>query len=590
MASEWHARIIRTTDQRSGRAAGQSLVSAARQQYQAAERAVRPERVHRAARARFARGHVGHEPWITAYPLRTPRSPTGHTSRRPSWNIRNISAVQRPMPRTSVSSRDDLRRPRAAPRGRARRRRRATFSARSRIDAALFPDSPAARIVSTGRASTASRVWRCRRAPARADRGSCAPRPPASCWKQMARTSSAKCVRRGRPRRRSAGPNARRRSGRTAAPGGRAPQFPRPPPGAPRAAASAGFAPVASSRPCFRRFTAVSSVCSRPPSRSRRSSGAVAAAATPRSATSRCRRRPTVTRGADEHHVVHRDGEAQITKVDVYDSPGRRHSRRASSTTRGSTTPTVPTVEGAAGVPGQGAAAPTGGCRCCCRAPERQHRLGEDRRRHAHAQPVPHQRRARRAHHHGEQRRPTSIYTGPVAVGATDPPLPDVGQAHPHAHRRVLPPGPAAGPRPQHGVRPVRLRLVEPLRVARHVRRGRRRGRHPRQQRRLGARHGRHARLHPDGQRRHHDAGEAAAARHAGRPSSPDADAAAHRWFAARHVGRCPRCCCSVQSPASGPPTRGRRRSPRRAARCHRRPARTSSPSSTRRCSRSVCA
>ena len=35
---------------------------------------------------------------MTPYPLRTPRSSTGHTSRRPNWNIRNISAVHRPMP------------------------------------------------------------------------------------------------------------------------------------------------------------------------------------------------------------------------------------------------------------------------------------------------------------------------------------------------------------------------------------------------------------------------------------------------------------------------------------------------------------
>ena len=34
----------------------------------------------------------------SANPARTPRSPTGHTSRRPSWNMRNISAVHSPMP------------------------------------------------------------------------------------------------------------------------------------------------------------------------------------------------------------------------------------------------------------------------------------------------------------------------------------------------------------------------------------------------------------------------------------------------------------------------------------------------------------
>ena len=36
-------------------------------------------------------------------PFRTPRSSTGKTFRRPSENIRNISAVQRPIPRTRIS-------------------------------------------------------------------------------------------------------------------------------------------------------------------------------------------------------------------------------------------------------------------------------------------------------------------------------------------------------------------------------------------------------------------------------------------------------------------------------------------------------
>jgi hypothetical protein len=34
--------------------------------------------------------------------LRTPKSSTGSTSGRPSWNISIISTVQRPMPRTAV--------------------------------------------------------------------------------------------------------------------------------------------------------------------------------------------------------------------------------------------------------------------------------------------------------------------------------------------------------------------------------------------------------------------------------------------------------------------------------------------------------
>ena len=41
---------------------------------------------------------------MRAKPLRTPKSPTGHTSSRPHWNIKNMCAVHSPMPRTSTSS------------------------------------------------------------------------------------------------------------------------------------------------------------------------------------------------------------------------------------------------------------------------------------------------------------------------------------------------------------------------------------------------------------------------------------------------------------------------------------------------------
>ncbi len=79
---------------------------------------------------------------------RTPRSPVGQTSRRRSWNSRNISAVHRPMPRTVVS-----RATTSSSLSRARRRGvsttvpSSTLPARSRTDSALLPDSPAARSV-----------------------------------------------------------------------------------------------------------------------------------------------------------------------------------------------------------------------------------------------------------------------------------------------------------------------------------------------------------------------------------------------------------------------------------------------------------
>jgi len=80
------------------------------------------------------------------------------------------------------------------------------------------------------------------------------------------------------------------------------------------------------------------------------------------------------------------------------------------------------------------------------------------------------------------------LYTGPIAVGATDPPLPDVGKPTPTPTGEYYPPGAPAGTRSEHGLRPVRVRAVEPFRDARLVRGQRCRGRHPRQQRRVGAR------------------------------------------------------------------------------------------------------
>ena len=71
--------------------------------------------------------------------------------------MRNISAVHRPMPRTSVSSLTIFSSERRATRS-SSTSPASTRSARSRIDAVLLADSPAARIVSTGSASTASGV------------------------------------------------------------------------------------------------------------------------------------------------------------------------------------------------------------------------------------------------------------------------------------------------------------------------------------------------------------------------------------------------------------------------------------------------
>ena len=114
------------------------------------------------------------------------------------------------------------------------------------------------------------------------------------------------------------------------------------------------------------------------------------------------------------------------------------------------------------------------------------------------------------------------VYTGPVAVGATDPPLPDVGKPTPtptgEYYLRVL----LQAPDPNTVYGPYAYGLSSHSDSARHVRRRRRRDRHPRQQRRLGARHQRHPRLHPHGQRRHHHAGEAAAPRDARSTSSPE--------------------------------------------------------------------
>src|SRR6266566_795453 len=127
-----------------------------------------------------------------------PESPTGHTSSRRNWKIRNISAVHRPMPRTterrvmtSSSASRPMRSNGTVP--------STTFAARSRIEATFLPESPAARSFLGGTAKTASgerspsnnatnRPWMARAA------------APASCWCRILSASAAKWLvdRRGR--------------------------------------------------------------------------------------------------------------------------------------------------------------------------------------------------------------------------------------------------------------------------------------------------------------------------------------------------------------------------------------------------------
>jgi hypothetical protein len=91
---------------------------------------------------------------ISVQPLRTPKSSTGQTSSRSSSNIRNISDVQRPMPRTV------LRREMTSSSSSSASRSNGTVPsvalvAKSMIDAVLLPDRPAVRNTSGATASTA---------------------------------------------------------------------------------------------------------------------------------------------------------------------------------------------------------------------------------------------------------------------------------------------------------------------------------------------------------------------------------------------------------------------------------------------------
>src|SRR5581483_5620502 len=116
-------------------------------------------------------------PQAAPYPLRTPRSPTGHTSSRPSWKMRNISAVQRPMPGT--------------------------------VERRAISSSP--RSASTGTASTPSGVSATASSPPVATATNrpkiVAAARPASCWNVMLRQRAPKCER-PRRRSRSGGPTA----------------------------------------------------------------------------------------------------------------------------------------------------------------------------------------------------------------------------------------------------------------------------------------------------------------------------------------------------------------------------------------------
>src|SRR2546430_2493780 len=82
-------------------------------------------------------------------------TPTGNTSSRRSWKIRNISAEPRPIPRTidkRVMSSSSASRPRRC----SGTVPSTTFAARSRIEATFLPESPAARTFLAGTARTAS--------------------------------------------------------------------------------------------------------------------------------------------------------------------------------------------------------------------------------------------------------------------------------------------------------------------------------------------------------------------------------------------------------------------------------------------------
>ncbi len=303
--------------------------------------------------------------------MRTPRSSTGHTSRRPSWNIRNISAVQRPMPRTSVSSRtissSDRRATRSSSTSPA-----STFSARSRIDAALFAERPAARKFvdrerehRLGRRRTVERglepaVDRARR---RARQLLVADRPHQLGEMGPPRAAPAEI---GGPGRLDDGAEpgllARQRGGSLDDRSAR------------HARTVAGGRPVVCP-PCPENF----SVCPRAPSRSPSHSPdvveAVAARRSARSPVDNTRRRQDVPIPA--YVIVHRDREAsghegrgvRLAPVGAAVEPTRQpvalRPRRAD-------------VDGAPGVPREGADRRVGEG-AAPRAPERQHRMDQER-------------------------------------------------------------------------------------------------------------------------------------------------------------------------------------------------------------------
>ena len=345
--------------------------------------------------------------------------------------MRNISAVQRPMPRTSVSSStissSDRRATRSSSTSPA-----STFSARSRIDAVLFPDKPAARSVSTGSASTASGVGVAvehgleatvdRRGPPRR-------RAAGSRWPAPARRSGSggdgpRRGRRARRRRRSAANRGSWRA-RAAAP------FDDRTSRATRGTVPAAGRPLTRPVACLvpRRLAGLLACARRAHARARR----VRWWRRRGHARQAGRRRPPRPRPPRrrEQRVVHRHGEARRSPRSPCTTRPAPPSRRASSRTRGSTTPTCP-VEGPAGVPGEGAAHRTGGCRCCSRCDPN----GSTGWVKATTSPSPPTRSASRsssahAPHHRHASGTEVIYTGPVAIGATDPPLPDVGKPTP---------------------------------------------------------------------------------------------------------------------------------------------------------------
>src|SRR5581483_7667868 len=161
-----------------------------------------------------------------------------------------------------------------------------------------------------------------------------------------------------------------------------------------------------------------------------------------------------------------------------------------------------PPLPRAAGVPGRVGAPRRLGAGPAPGPPERQHRVGTRLGRPARGEHLPRGRVAVGAPDH-RLRRGRGLLPGTRRDGrARDA----------DADRPLLHPGPPAGTRPEHRVRTVRVRALEPFRRPDRLQRRRRRDRHPREQRRVGARAEREPRLHPHGQHGDHQPDQGAPA------------------------------------------------------------------------------